>query len=285
MDFTRRRVIRKLNSYLAIAASAGSALFIFTFLGSGGEIPLPEIAEPVLETAEREREPREHYEAIAERNLFGLSSTEEAGPEPEPESPPEPGLPDLKLKGTIILSSGGGYAVLLDPDDGVEKTVSTGDEIKGMELVSVGWNSAVLRGSPGEMELTIDTQERPAASGRMAESDSPAPGRRLEGERRRTYEIPQSRVYEAIGDAQNIMRDIRVRPTEEGLSVSGIRRGSLADEFGLEDGDVIKSVNGRRLEGPDSIVRVYSEVLRQGSATVEVERNGRRVNLRYEIER
>ena len=52
----------------------------------------------------------------------------------------------------------------------------------------------------------------------------------------------------------------------------------------MKDGDIIRSVNRISLESPESVMRVYNQVIESNRATVEVTRNGRRVNLTYRVE-
>ena len=282
MDFTRRRLIRRINSYLIFAALISAGVFALTLADSGREAFIPHTEEPVTAAGPDEAKPLEHYYLIEEKNLFGPAPAPEHERPPAAERPREPEMPSLKLKGTVLFASGGGYAIIEDTRARAEETVKPGEEISGMELLSVEWNRAVLRGEPGELTLTIEDEAAPAASPqtagrRAAASPAARPGT--------AFTVPQSRVNEAIADAENIFREIRVTPADNGFQVSGIRPGSLADEFGLKDGDVITSVNRTPLTGPENMMRVYNDVLQRGSASVEVMRDGQRVNLRYRIER
>lgn len=285
MDYIRRRFFRKLNLFLILALAASAALFVFV-LHTGDEFSLPEKPEAVERAPAPEKLPLSHYAVIEESNFFGSPSREPEEAEPPPQ-PRGPELPGLKLRGTILLASGGGYAVIEDASRREEKTVKIGETIRGMELVSVDWNSAGLTGPAGELELLIDESDAPPspAPGRLP---SQAPSRRPAAGGRsgvQTFSVPRSRVDDALANAAQIMRDVSVRPVEGGFRVSGIRAGSLADEFGLRDGDVVASVNRMPTDDPDNMMRIYSEVMQRGRAVVEVMRNGERVNLIYRIER
>ncbi len=279
MDFVRKRLIRKINSYLIFAVVISAAVFALTLADKDGDVFIPEAVEPVSAAQEPEITPLEHYSVIEESGFFGRRR--QPDPEPVVERPAEPGMPSLKLKGTVIFASGGGYAIIEDTQARAEETIKTGGKISGMELVSVEWNRAVLRGEPGELTLTIEEEAAPPDS-------RPAAGRAAAAARgpgAASFTVPRSRVDEAIAGAEDIFREIRVMPADGGYRVSGIRAGSLADEFGLRDGDVITSVNRTPLTGPENMMRVYNEVLQRGAASVEVMRDGQRVNLRYRIER
>lgn len=281
MDFIRRRLLRKINSCLGILLLVSGAVFAYTLLNPA-ERDFFNADEPdtAVEKSEPEAKPLQHYSVIEESGLFGRRREPE--PEAMPASPQGPRMPELRLKGTVLFSSGGGYAIIQDAATGQEETVREGGRISGMELVSTAWNSAVLRGEPGEITLTIEEEAAPAPAGRP---ESPA-GRTGRG----SFTVPVSRVEQAIESAPELLREIDVRPNisggrTEGFIVSGIRPGSLPDEFGLRDGDIITSVNRTNLDGPENVMRAYSEVMRRGFAAVEVMRDGERINLRYRIER
>ncbi len=285
MDFIGARITRKINSYLIFIVLISAGVFAYTFFVPGDDYISPGVSAVSGERAEAEARPLSEYSVIVEKNLFGLPSREPEREAPvEVERPRGPQMPRLKLKGTVLLASGGGYAVIEDSDRREEKTVRTGGKIGSMELLSVDWNSAFLKGDAGELELVIDPSAAPAAPSR-GPVEAPSARRAAGRTGVQTFSMPQSRVDDVLANAADIMRDVTVRPVSGGFSISGIRPGSLADEFGLRDGDVIASVNRVPLDDPDNMLRVYNEVMQRGRAVVEVMRNGQRVNMIYRIER
>lgn len=286
MEYIRRRIFRKLNLFLIPALVASAALLVFV-LYSDDDYSLPEAAEALEGEPDAEIMPLSRYSVIEEKNIFRLPSREAAEPPPPPvERPRGPEMPSLKLRGTILLASGGGYAVIEDAARREEKTLGIGESISGMELVSVDWNSAGLTGAAGSLDLVISEADAPASA--PGRAPAAIPSRRPDSGRSggvQSFTVPRGRVDDALANVAQMMRDVSVRPVEGGLSVSGIRSGSLADEFGLRDGDVVASVNRRPVNDPENMMRIYSEVMERGRAVVEVIRDGQRVNLIYRIER
>ncbi len=284
-----RSTVRKINILLSAAAAGAAVLLVYSI---GTEVEFPTEAgriEPVPEAVQEEKKPFEHYSLISQSNVFGAPRREAPAREPAGRPPPpEPSPPSMTLKGTVLFSSGEGFAVVRLGSE--EKTVKKGGLIEGMELISVGWDSAVFRGPRGELELTIDSSS--AASAQTTSPARPAavePGSRTRGPGA-AVAVDSSLFDEMIRNPARFMREVNVRPGAApdgtaGFIVSGIRPGSIADELGLRNNDLISSVNRTPLDSPDNLMRIYNQVVERGAASVEVIRDGRRVNLRYSTER
>jgi general secretion pathway protein C len=57
----------------------------------------------------------------------------------------------------------------------------------------------------------------------------------------------------------------------------------LAESLGVRNGDIIRGVEGQRLDGVERAIEIYKEVKDKPLISVEVERGGRPVTLTYEI--
>lgn len=71
---------------------------------------------------------------------------------------------------------------------------------------------------------------------------------------------------------------------KDGFRITSIERGSLLEEVGIRPGDVIVSVNGRPVTGPDDGRRLYADLKHEEKIWVVVDRDGEIVNLYYELE-
>ncbi len=64
-----------------------------------------------------------------------------------------------------------------------------------------------------------------------------------------------------------------------GMKVYGIKRGSLAHQVGLRNGDIITQINGASLANAETGMRAHAELLRASRVTVELERENRTMTL------
>ncbi len=102
-----------------------------------------------------------------------------------------------------------------------------------------------------------------------------------------THEIDRAYLRGLIDDGE-AMQSARIVPfMEEGRPVGfrlyGIRQTSLAGRLGLQNGDLVRSVNGRPLTTPEEALNVYAELSSAPTIDVEIERRGQPLQLRYRV--
>lgn len=70
----------------------------------------------------------------------------------------------------------------------------------------------------------------------------------------------------------------------QAFRVTSVQEGSLIEKGGFLPGDVLISVNGHAVEGPQDGMRLYGELKNETRFVVEVLRGDRQVRLLYELE-
>ncbi|MCA9566864.1 MAG: PDZ domain-containing protein [Myxococcales bacterium] len=68
-----------------------------------------------------------------------------------------------------------------------------------------------------------------------------------------------------------------------GIRISGIRAGTLVSELGVRNGDVLTTVDGRAVAGPDDLLEALKAARESAEVVLIVERDGRPVTLTYEL--
>ncbi len=219
--------------------------------------------------------PISYFSVIERRNLFGISK------QPEFRGVESGAIPGFRLRGTVILKSGGGYAILENLTTGVQELRMLGDKVGGLKLVSVEWEKVILRGSGGEKVLAmVSPQQKELSPPKIVK-------KKVETVKNKRI-IPRSLVESAAANANQILTQVRIRPhfvsgISEGYRLGSIQPGSIIEEIGFQNGDVIKKVNGEVLDNPEKIFRVYQEIQKTGVVVVDVLRNNGVVSLTYEI--
>lgn len=163
-------------------------------------------------------------------------------------------------------------------------------ELEGVKLVEVYINRAVFDNRGKRETIFLGGEEMGTGFKPKAPSYNPLDytTRRLLNEaNRQVWEIdPKERLY-ALKNQKAIQRDIRLSFTPEGgVKINWIREGSIIAARGFKEGDIIKSINGRAVTR-QSINDILSQTrLRKiTSATVVIDRFGRRITLEYRIRR
>lgn len=102
------------------------------------------------------------------------------------------------------------------------------------------------------------------------------------------YEIPRSTIDRVLANPMDFAKGARVVPAmkngkPDGFKLYAIRPNSIYGSLGFENGDTLKAVNGFELTSADKALEIYTKVSTATSLEVEIERRGRPVTLKYDI--
>lgn len=184
----------------------------------------------------------------------------------------------LTLFGTRIdEASGRGSAILAGPD-GVQRSVSVGDEIQpGVRLKAVAFDHVAIDRGGATEDLYIDQSDAPpaAAAGAGGAGAPPAP--------------PAGAAPAQGGVAIAQLRsDIGFIPRLDGGRVSGLvvrsqGSGAAFRAAGLREGDIVTALGGRPVTGPGDLDRLASDFAQGGSLSITVERGDQTLPLSLQI--
>jgi general secretion pathway protein C len=242
-----------------LAADTANQIIAATLLSASPEASVPvATAEPAHSRTWADRQ------IILTRNLFNSSTLN-----PEPSSTPEPEdleksrLP-VTLLGTFAASDPVlSRATLQDREKNETLVVGIGDQIKGKALVTrIERRRVVLTENGAPRELTLDEE----TVGTPAIVRAAAPVRPQRTVRRRSdVSLSRDQIRDTIRDPSDLLSQARVLPKFEdgemvGLQVSGIKPGSLFEEIGMQEGDVITEFNGIPISSPEDSARALQEL-------------------------
>ena len=258
---------------------------------------------------------------ILRRNIFdhetGRLDIDEPPPvaevEAEPEEELDPNAPPPACDGSMRLV-GAFIRVRREEDSFAAITSSTGEallyqtgmQIDGREVVAVQRNRVILRPSGGSLcSLTMFAEEpRVATAARVAPPTArpvavrpgKAPGAMDQAEldrgitrvNERQYTIQRSLVDRLLSNQAALMRTARVIPHEEGgrtvgVKLYGIRRSSLLGRLGIQNGDMLRTINGYDMTAPDSALEAYARLRTADRITINLQRRGSDQTIDYQI--
>ena len=178
----------------------------------------------------------------------------------------------LTLFGTRIDdATGGGSAILAGPD-GVQRSVSVGEEVApGVKLAAVAFDHVTLDRGGADEDLFLDQSGATPPTG-----GQPGPGLAGAPPGATGVSVPQLR------------QDIGFIPRIDGGRFSGLvvrsqGSGAAFRQIGLRDGDVITAVGGRAVSGADDLDRLGRDYPQGGAVPLTVERGGQPVPLSITI--
>jgi general secretion pathway protein C len=259
-----------------LTSTANVALFVlgcFLAADTANEViaavvlaPSPEVSAPAGATNSSPQRTWAERQIILTRNLFNSSTRSPvASQEPEPEDVEKSRLP-VKLLGTFASSDDTlSRATLQDKENNETLVVAVGDQIKGKALVTRIERRRVLlteNGAPRELTLEEESPNAPSVTRR-----SRTPQRTARNPRpnpREALDVSRAEIEETIRNPTELLSQARVLPKFEdgemvGLQVNSIKAGSLFEEIGLKDGDVITEFNGIAIDSPDQSTKILQE--------------------------
>lgn len=269
-----------LNVVLIIVVLAILADISFSFARTGKvRFPQPPSPLSIEEKVKKEPQPYDYYSIITKRNLFA------GGVEAEVEEYFEKGLPEtplnLKLKGTIIVEGLESLCIIEDAKTKKEEVYKKGDLVGENEIVKIERDHVVLKTSSGLISLVVyEGVSLPIIPVESADLVKKVANSR--------WSLSRNELSSVISNPNQFL-GVEVSLYKEAGQVKGFRlkdvkSGSMAESLGVRSGDIIRKVEGQKLDGGvPKALQIYQEMKDKPVISVEIERNGRPITLTYEI--
>lgn len=262
--------------------------------------PLPitvtEAPDPASNTLEIK--PAEYYAAMSDRGIFGGAGVSSSAEPTKPAPTSLDALPatslTLTLLGIAVGTDGWGRAVIANEANKSVAVYKEGDNISTATTVERILPKKVVLNRNGKREvLTYSVMQkapptapapRPTLS-RRPPTDRTSPGRpsytMVERNEWKQFEgrDPAELLEESEARITPAWRDGRV----EGLQLENIGENEYAKRLGLEEGDIVKSVNGVQIRSLDEAFNLATKLQKAPVIRVEVTRGGEPQTLTYRL--
>lgn len=227
--------------------------------------------------------------------------------EVDPNAPPPPCDGSMRLVGAFVRmrSEDDSFAAITD-STGSALLYQQGMQVDGREIVTIARNRVILRPQGGSLcSLSMFAEETPPAVATAAPVMQPRVRSPLEATSQegmdpaeldrgitkiseRQYSIERGLVDRLLANQAALMRTARVIPHEEGgrvvgVKLYGIRRSSLLGRLGIQNGDMLRTINGYDMTAPDSALEAYARLRAADRITINLQRRGADQTLDYQI--
>lgn len=210
---------------------------------------------------------------ILDRNLFNASLLAPAPPEEVDEDLQATQLP-LGLLGTVASPDPQlSWAAIEDKETRKHLVLRLNDDVKDGKatLMRIERKRVVLseNGELRELVLAENTvapmPPMPSASKRSGRNTRAARQRSSRNRSASRPSEPRPNLEEALRNPAQIFSQARILPKYEdgemvGVQVSAIQAGSLIEEIGIKDGDIITELNGIKITSPEESVKILDEL-------------------------
>ena len=104
-----------------------------------------------------------------------------------------------------------------------------------------------------------------------------------------SFTVQRQLVDQILENQAELMRTARIIPHEEngrvvGVKMYGIRRNSLLGRLGMQNGDMLRTINGFDMSSPDSALEAYARLRNVDHLTLNVVRRGQATTIDYQIQ-
>ncbi len=230
---------------------------------------------------------------ILSRNIFdSQASTRLSLPErPVHDGQLNPSTLAAELLGTIVYRNSK-FSVALVKDRGANRAeyYGIGEKFLGATLVRIE-RFRIIVDNNGRLEYlelkaaeskiaTSPVISKPSFDSSQTEFEEISPNR---------FQIPQAFLDDTLNNFSKVLTQARMVPNltndnrTDGFKIFQIRSGSIYEKLGLKDNDIIKRVNGQDLDSFEKATGLFSALRNEKTISIDIVRNGSRLNYTYEI--
>lgn len=244
------------------------------------------------------------YQSIISRNVFSSdgiipeplsSQLTKDGKRQQEDAPPVPSSLPLQLLGTLVHSNPAKSIATIDlKGKGMTIAFTPNRDIENMATVlKVERNKVVLRNlNNGRLEF-IEIKTNSKVSFNSAAKPTPiAPSGRGEVKQvaPNQYKLSRATILKHTQDLSSLLMQASTVPHRkangeiDGFTLTSFKPDSVFAELGVQQGDVIKAVNGEPVDSPAKAMELYNMLKTQNDIKLMVESDGRSIEKHYTIE-
>ncbi|GIT98919.1 PDZ domain-containing protein [Sulfurovum sp. TSL1] len=173
------------------------------------------------------------------------------------------------------------------------KVLAKGEAINGFVLEGAGSNYAVFSkdAKTYQINLIVSRKGEESIKSTQPSAASASSADQVEGEVIDAGDhkiVDRSLLDHYAKNMDDIYKNIGIKEIKkgkelEGFSISFIRKGSPFAKLGIQRGDVIKSINGQKIDSYNAAFDVYKNIANINNLTLVIQRGKEEMELEYEV--
>lgn len=207
----------------------------------------------------------------------------------------------VKLLGTLLAGlPEWSIASIQDAVTLKTQTYMVGDKIQTAEVLEIERTRVIvlnnnrrefIDNTAGDGAGAPPVMAQPVASAPAANTGAPpsvALGNGIKATSENEYEVPRAEIDKTLANLNDVAMQARIVPAfkdgvAQGFKLFSIRPDSIYTKIGIQNGDVLKRINGYDLNSPEKALEVYSKLKESARIDIEIERNGASVRKTYNV--
>ncbi len=232
------------------------------------------------------------YQTIIDRNLFSkVSGVPAKNADIDSQDLQSTSL-KITLVGTIYSNDQNSAAVIEDKVKKTQGLYREGDSILNAVVKSISAGSVVLRVGDHDEVLTMDkpksseTAIAPAGSVQIGSVSAQAALAPTAAITERKISIKREDIDKSFENINDLISQATIQPhytdgEADGLTVTGIKPGSIFRKMGLRNGDIVKGVNANEIKTAEDLISMYNDLKSDSNVSLQIIRRGQERNLNY----
>jgi type II secretion system protein C len=219
-------------------------------------------------------EPLSAFEPITRRALFGKAPIENAPPAPVSKL-------RLRLVGTNVGSKENSFAIIEDSSKNEQDVFDLNEKVFNQAKLIEIQRELVKIETNGKVETLLLDDGVPAP--KVAATEDAAPS-----DDQTDFAVSESELNDSLSNLPLLLSQARAVPyfrngQSIGMRLFAIRKDSMYEKLGLQNGDIITTVNENSLSDPSQAIRLFEQLKNEKQVTVKLERNGSERAMNYSI--
>jgi general secretion pathway protein C len=205
-----------------------------------------------------------------------------------------PSTLSVELLGTIVFENTGfSVALIQERSKKTSDYYGIGDNLLSARIVKIERFKVIIENNDRlerlEVKAAQDTLKRFSDLNKKEAPQQKKFQSELEEIGPNHYVIPQTIIDDTLKNFSKILTQARMVPNisssnkTDGFRVFQIKAGSIYEKIGLKNNDIIKRVNGQYLDSFEKATGLFSALRNENSLSIDIERDGIKVNYKYEI--
>ncbi|HKJ70714.1 MAG TPA: type II secretion system protein GspC [Gammaproteobacteria bacterium] len=225
--------------------------------------------------------------SAATRRLFGTAPTDKGTAEEAGEPVRETRL-NLTLKGVLALEGSDRKLALIGRGGKDEEVYRVGDTVQGAEIVRIESRRVILIRNGVTEALNLKARKLKGGGGLLDTGGGSAdPGIRRTGKHQRA--VSRETLKRNLDNLPRLLQQAKAVPMQRngqtvGFRVVNIQQGSVFQDLGVKEGDVIRSVNDTPIRSPKQALEAYRKLRSADAFRLDVLRDGQPVTLQYSVQ-
>ncbi len=207
----------------------------------------------------------------------------------------------VKLLGTMVDEDKPEWsmATIQDVTSLKSTTYMVEDLVLGAKVIAVERSRVIvlnnnrreyIDGTPGDGAASVPVSTTVAIAAPMRNDAPPSQvlGAGVKQLSENDYEIPREEITKTLSNLNDVAMQARIVPAfkdgaAQGFKLFSIRPDSIYTKIGVQNGDVIKRINGLEMNSPEKALEIYSKLKDSARIDIEIERNGAAVRKTYNV--